>query len=141
MLGIIQAAGEYEPQPGLGELDRLVDSVRATGLEVTLEVDGQLRKLPAAVDLSAYRIVQEALTNSLKHAQAEHVRVRVSYGDELELEIRDDGQGATNGVSQTGNGLVGMRERVALLGGRLEAGPDRGGGYRVAAQIPVDSSA
>ena len=141
VLGIIQAAGEYEPQPGLGELDRLVDSVRATGLEVTLEVDGQLRKLPAAVDLSAYRIVQEALTNSLKHAQAEHVRVRVSYGDELELEIRDDGQGATNGVSQTGNGLVGMRERVALLGGRLEAGPDRGGGYRVAAQIPVDSSA
>jgi signal transduction histidine kinase len=141
VLGILQDSAEYEPQPGLDQLDALIDRVRATGLDVSLEIDGPLRALSAAVELSAFRIVQEALTNSLKHGAAEHVRVRIHYGDTLELEIRDDGHGDENGGAGTGgNGLVGMRERVALLGGVLSAGPARGGGYRVAAQIPIDEA-
>src|SRR5438309_917226 len=109
VLGILQSSAEYEPQPGLDQLDRLVDQVRATGLHVSVEFEGALRPLPAAVDLSAFRIVQEALTNSLKHAAAEHVRVRIRYGDELELEIDDDGRGDGNGEGDSrGNGLVGM---------------------------------
>jgi signal transduction histidine kinase len=138
VLGLLQAKGEYQPQPSLDRLDQLVDSVRATGLDVTLEIDGRQQQLPAAIDLSAYRIVQEALTNSLKHAAAQHVQVRVRYGEELQLEVRDDGRGRaaeTNG----GSGIVGMRERVALLGGRLDAGPAAGGGYRVSASIPLQA--
>jgi signal transduction histidine kinase len=138
VLGILQDSAEYEPQPRLDQLDRLIDRVRATGLDVSLEIEGSLRPLPAAVELSAFRIVQEALTNSLKHAAAEHVRVRIRYGDRLELEIRDDGHGdESGGAGAGGNGLVGLRERVALLGGVLSAGPVRGGGYRVAAEIPI----
>jgi signal transduction histidine kinase len=138
VLGIVQDGSEYQPQPSLGQLDRLVDSVRATGLDVTLEIDGRRQELPAAVDLSAYRIVQEALTNSLKHAGAEHIRVKVRYGRDLELEVRDDGRGEVAAPTDDGNGLVGMRERVALLGGRLDAGPAAGGGYRIAAAIPLE---
>lgn len=141
VLGMVQSSSDYQPQPSLGELDRLVDSVRATGLDVTLEIDGRRRKLPAAVDLSAYRIVQEALTNSLKHAGAEHIRVKVRYGRELELEVRDDGRGSVDSPAGGGSGLVGMRERVALLGGRLDAGPAAGGGYRIAAAIPFERGA
>jgi signal transduction histidine kinase len=141
VLGMVQTSNEYQPQPSLGQLDRLVDSVRATGLDVTLEIDGRRQELPAAVDLSAYRIVQEALTNSLKHAGAEHIRVKVRYGRELELEVRDDGRGAVEAPDDGGNGLVGMRERVALLGGRLDAGPAAGGGYRIAAAIPFEPGA
>ena len=135
VLGILQDGVEYEPQPGLARLDRLVEQVRATGLDVEVEVEGAARPLPAAVDLSAYRIVQEALTNTLKHADAAHATVRVRYGDELGLEIRDDGKGtaAANG----GSGLIGMRERVAMLGGRVASGPGPEGGYVVTAQIPV----
>jgi signal transduction histidine kinase len=141
VLGILQNSAEYEPQPRLDQLDRLIDRVRATGLDISLEIEGSLRPLSAAVELSAFRIVQEALTNSLKHAGAEHVRVRIHYGDKLELEIRDDGQGdGSGGAGMGGNGLVGMRERVALLGGVLSAGPARGGGYRVAAEIPIDEA-
>ena len=136
VLGIIQDGAEYEPQPGLARLDSLVEQVRATGLDVALEFEGAARPLPAAVDLSAYRIVQEALTNTLKHAGAEHATVRVRYGDELALEIRDDGTGAADGNG--GSGLVGMRERVAMLGGRVDTGPRPGGGYLVSAQIPID---
>jgi signal transduction histidine kinase len=139
VLGIVQDAGSYAPQPSLGELDRLVESVRATGLDVELEIDGPRQALPAAVDLSAYRIVQEALTNSLKHAGAQRIRIRVRYGDDLQLEVRDDGVGATTSTNGTGNGIVGMRERVALLGGRFDAGPEAGGGYRVAAAIPLEA--
>ena len=96
------------------------------------------RPLSAAVELSAFRIVQEALTNSLKHAAAEQVRVRIRYGDKLELEIRDDGAAAVTKPGGTaGSGLIGMRERVALLGGVLAAGAVPGGGYRVAAEIPI----
>jgi signal transduction histidine kinase len=136
VLGILQEDAEYEPQPGLGRLDSLVEQVRATGLAVSLEIDGAPRALPAAVDLSAYRIVQEALTNTLKHAGAENASVRIRYGDELGLEIRDDGRGAANG-NGSGSGLIGMRERVAVLGGRVEAGPVPGNGYAVSARIPI----
>jgi signal transduction histidine kinase len=141
VLGILQDQAEYEPQPGLDQLDRLVDQVRATGLRVSLEIEGSPRPLSAAVELSAFRIVQEALTNSLKHAAAEQVRVRIRYGDRLELEIRDDGVGQENAAGgAAGNGLIGMRERVALLGGALAAGATPGGGYRVAAEIPIDEA-
>jgi len=138
VLGILQSPAEYEPQPGLDQLDRLIDQVRATGLRVSLEIEGSPRPLSAAVELSAFRIVQEALTNSLKHAAAEQVRVRIRYGDKLELEIRDDGAAAVTKAGGTaGSGLIGMRERVALLGGVLAAGAVPGGGYRVAAEIPI----
>jgi signal transduction histidine kinase len=136
VLGILQGTASYEPQPGLAELDPLIDQVRATGLDVSLEIDGAPRPLSAAVGLSAFRIVQEALTNSLKHAAADHVRVKIRYGERLGLEIRDDGRGS--GESSGGRGLVGMRERVALLGGVLTVGPEAGGGYRVSAEIPID---
>jgi signal transduction histidine kinase len=136
VLGIIEDGAEYEPQPGLARLDSLVEQVRATGLDVALEFEGAARPLPAAVDLSAYRIVQEALTNTLKHAGAEHATVSVRYGDELALEIRDDGSGGSD--ANGGSGLVGMRERVAMLGGRVNTGPRPGGGYVVSAQIPID---
>jgi len=135
VLGILQDGAEYEPQPGLARLDRLVEQVRATGLEVEVEVEGAARPLPAAVDLSAYRIVQEALTNTLKHAGAAHATVRVRYGDELGLEIRDDGRGAAD--ANGGSGLIGMRERVAMLGGRVASGSGSEGGYVVTAQIPI----
>jgi signal transduction histidine kinase len=139
VLGVLHESAEYEPQPGLEQLDRLIDQVRATGLDVALEIEGAPRPLPAAVDLSVFRIVQEALTNTLKHAGAEHARVRISYGELLELEVRDDGRGAANGrTNDGGRGLVGMRERVALLGGVLAADRAPGGGYRVAAAIPVE---
>jgi signal transduction histidine kinase len=135
VLGVIQHDPDYAPQPGLAGLDALVEQVRGTGLDVALQVEGKARPLPATVDLSAYRIVQEALTNTLKHAHAERVNVHVRYGDTLLLEVRDDGRGAANGRS--GSGLIGMRERVALLGGTIETGPAPGGGYRVAASIPA----
>jgi signal transduction histidine kinase len=140
VLGVLHEQAEYEPQPGLAQVDRLLRQVRATGLDVAFEVQGATRPLPAAVDLSAYRIVQEALTNTLRHARAEHVRVRIRYGSRLELEVRDDGSGPANGGGP-GRGLVGMRERVALLGGSLATGPAPGGGYRVAAEIPIEPAA
>jgi signal transduction histidine kinase len=139
VLGILQHDAAYEPQPGLHRLDRLLEQVRATGLQVALEVEGAERALPAAVDLSAYRIVQEALTNTLKHARADRVRVRVRYGEQLTLEIQDDGRGKVNGDAG-GNGLIGMRERVALLGGSVATGAAPGGGYRVSAQIPIEEA-
>jgi signal transduction histidine kinase len=131
---------EYEPQAGLERLDRLVESVRATGLAVSLDVAGAQRPLPSSVAMSAYRIVQEALTNSLKHAQAEHVHIRIRYGNALEVDVRDDGRGATNGAAASGRGLIGMRERVTLLGGTLATGPDPAGGYRVKAEIPIEAA-
>jgi signal transduction histidine kinase len=139
VLGILQDSAEYEPQPGLDQLDRLVDQIRATGLQVSLEVEGTPRPLSAAVELSAFRIVQEALTNSLKHAAAQHVRVRIRYSDSLELEIRDDGVGPEN-TATGGNGLIGMRERLALLGGTLTAGAAPGGGFGITAEIPIDGA-
>jgi signal transduction histidine kinase len=137
VLNLLQGDAEYYPQPGLARLDGLIDQVRATGLDVALEVEGTATALPAPVDLSAYRIIQEALTNTIKHAGAGHARVSVRYGDDLELEIADDGRGAS-GDAPAGNGLTGMRERAAMLGGELETGPRAAGGYRVSARLPLD---
>jgi signal transduction histidine kinase len=135
VLGVLNEGAEYAPQPGLDRLDELIEQVRATGLEVELEVRGDAQPLPAAVDLSAYRIIQEALTNTLKHAQAEHARVSVRYGNMLRLEVTDDGHGSNGNTP--GSGLVGMSERVSLLGGTIQTGPAPGGGYRVTATIPA----
>ncbi|MHB8469468.1 MAG: sensor histidine kinase [Gaiellaceae bacterium] len=137
VLGLLQDGADYRPQQGLAGLDGLVEQVRATGLEISLELEGAPRPLPAAVDLSAYRIVQEALTNTLKHAHAEHATVRVRYGDDLDLEISDDGAGAAAANGDAGRGLIGMRERVAMLGGSVAVGPRPGGGYLVSAHIPL----
>jgi signal transduction histidine kinase len=132
------------PQPGLDELDRLVGQVRDAGLPVELAVEGRPRELPGAMDLAAYRIVQEALTNTVKHAGQASARVVVRYEPEsLLLEISDDGRGAAApllaGADQGGGqGLIGMRERVALYGGSLEAGPVFPGGYRVRAIFPLE---
>ena len=125
------------PQPGLNRLGDLVEQVRGAGLPVEVEVRGELAGLPAGVDLAAYRIVQESLTNVLKHARATtaHVVVRRS-GQELDIEVRDDGAGVT-APSGPGRGLVGMRERVALYGGHVEAGAAAEGGYRVRATLQV----
>jgi signal transduction histidine kinase len=171
LLGLLRD-GDHEdaaaltPQPGLAHLESLAEAAREAGLPVEVEVEGEPRPLPAGVDLSAYRIVQEALTNSLKHAGPARARVRVRYGREaLEVQVSDDGAGRPapprgdaglamvrlrpGGLLEVtspevpaaggGNGLIGMRERVALFGGSLEAGPSPGGGYRVAARLPLDS--
>jgi signal transduction histidine kinase len=140
LLGILRqedAAAERGPQPGLADLDLLLARVRESGLEVHLRVDGEPVQLPGGLDLSAYRIIQEALTNSLKHAGPTRATVALIYGDGvLELEVADDGQsmGTSNG---SGHGLAGMRERVALYGGELESGPGPKGGYVVRARLPV----
>jgi signal transduction histidine kinase len=138
VLGVLHGEADYEPQPGLARIDELVESIRTTGLHVSLEIEGTPRRLPAALDLSAYRIIQEALTNSLRHADASAVDVQISYGETLHLEVHDDGHGATNGGGG-GNGLIGMRERATLLGGALTAGPAANGGYSVSATFPLES--
>jgi signal transduction histidine kinase len=130
---------EYDPQPGLRRLDALVDSVRATGLGIELTVEGTPQQLPPALELSAFRIVQEALTNTLTHARASRASVCVRYAaDALELEVADDGVGAAS--TEGGRGLVGMRERVALFGGDLAAGARPGGGFAVHARMPLEVS-
>jgi signal transduction histidine kinase len=126
------------PQPGLADLTTLVTQVREAGLPVELVVEGERRELPVGIELSAYRIVQEALTNALKHAGDAHARVLVRYGaDSLELEIIDDGAGGAPRVLSGGHGLVGMRERVALYGGRFDAGRRPNGGFGVRVLLPV----
>jgi signal transduction histidine kinase len=134
------------PQPGVGEIEELIGQVREAGLDVDLTLEGDRRPLPAGVDLAAYRIVQEALTNSLKHAGPSRARVLLRY-DSAELVIRvvDDGHGLAAGLTQqngrrTGHGLLGMRERVSLYSGRLYAGPRAGGGFEVLARIPLDAA-
>jgi signal transduction histidine kinase len=125
------------PQPSLVHLDALADQVREAGLPVEVAVEGERRDLPTGVDVSAYRIVQEALTNALKHAGPAHARVRVRYGaEELELEVVDTGAGGGNGDG-AGHGLVGMRERASLFGGDVDAGPLPGGGFAVRARLPL----
>jgi signal transduction histidine kinase len=140
LVGMLRSdAGDpLTPQPGLNDLPTLVTQVREAGLPVELHVDGEPRELPVGIELSAYRIVQEALTNALKHAGEAHASVRVHYGaDSLELEIVDDGGGAAALVSSGGHGLVGMRERVALYGGRLDAGRRPSGGFAVRVLLPI----
>ena len=128
-----------QPQPGLDRLGELVDRVRAAGLEVELIEEGAPGDMPEGVGLSAYRIVQESLTNTLKHAFASHVTVRVSHsGGAVEVEVTDDGVGSA--LHGEGRGLIGMRERVALYGGELDAGSRAGGGYGVRARIPVTAA-
>ncbi len=142
MLGILRSSdGEEEPleaRPGLGQLDRLAAQVSEAGLPVEVRHEGELRDVPQSIDLSAYRIVQEALTNSLKHAGPAHATVTVRYNErDLEVEVLDDGRGESAPVHGGGRGLVGMRERVALFGGRFEVGPRVERGYRVYAQLPL----
>jgi signal transduction histidine kinase len=128
-------AAELEPQPGLDNLDALVQRVRSAGLRVGLHVEGEPRPLPRALDLSAYRIVQEGLTNVLKHAGASHAEVVVRHRpDALQLEVRDDGRGPANSDG-LGHGLVGIRERVKLYGGDMTAGPANGGGFVLSASL------
>lgn len=142
LLGILRrtdAELALAPQPSLGRLDALIEQVREAGLPTELRVEGEARPLPPGVDLSAYRIVQEALTNTLKHAGPSRAKVMIRYRDEeLELEISDDGPG-TGGSGGAGQGLVGMRERVALYGGVLKSGKKVDGGYLVRARLPLDS--
>lgn len=128
--------GDVAPQPGLDQLHALVDDVRRTGLAVHVCVPGAL-KLPPGLDLTVFRIVQEALTNVLKHAQADHARVDIGLdGDILEVAIRDDGV-ARAGPTSHGRGLVGMRQRAALYGGQIVTGPDAEGGFQVQVRIPL----
>jgi signal transduction histidine kinase len=139
LLGMLREGGAdpLSPQPGLADLDLLVSQVRDAGLPVQLHVEGDRRDLPVGLDLSAYRIVQEALTNALKHAGRATAAVRIRYHDDaLELQIADDGA-STPTRATGGHGLVGMRERVALYGGTFEARPRDGGGYLVRALLPI----
>jgi signal transduction histidine kinase len=139
LLGMLRqgnAEPQLAPQPGLGDIEQLVDQVRAAGLPIALEVEGTPVALAPGVDLSAYRIVQEALTNAIKHANARSARLRLRYeADAVAIEVVDDGVGGT--VNGTGHGLVGMRERVELYRGTLEAGALADGGFRVHARLPV----
>jgi signal transduction histidine kinase len=143
LLGVLRDHDDpatLRPQPGLADLEHLVEGVRAAGLPVTLRIEGTPRTLPQTAELSAFRIVQEALTNSLKHAGPARADVVVRYApDELRLEIRDTGTRRANGHG-TGHGLVGMRERVAMFGGELEAAAQADGGFAVCARLPVAPS-
>jgi signal transduction histidine kinase len=143
LLGVLRRSDDelaVAPQPSLGQLEALVAGVRDAGLPVELEVVGEPRTLPPGVDLSAYRIVQEALTNALKHAGPARARVVVRYeADAVALEVSDDGPGVAEAVG-TGHGLVGMRERVALYGGDLEAGESREGGWALRARLPLGAA-
>ena len=128
------------PQPGLAELPNLIDQIEQAGLPVEFTVSGQPRTLPAGVELSAYRIVQEALTNTLKHAGSARASVELTYRpDVLELRIRDDGCGSASAPTP-GQGLVGMRQRAAILGGELSVGPQAGTGFQVEAKLPVNGA-
>jgi signal transduction histidine kinase len=141
LVGLLREDGEevgLAPQPGLRELQTLASEVRDAGLPVRLRIEGQPTQIPLGVDLTAYRILQEALTNAIKHAGPAHADVTIRYRtDTLELEIVDDGPGTGNG-HVGGHGLVGMRERVTVFGGELAAGPRPQGGFAVHARLPLD---
>jgi len=140
MVGVLRRPEEapaLAPQPSLEHLDRLVEQAREAGLPVELRVAGAVVELPPGVDLTAYRLVQEGLTNAIKHSHATRAEVIVSYGDsQIEVVVSDNGNGVGNGGGG-GHGLVGMRERVSVYGGELDAGPQPGGGYRLRAKLPV----
>ncbi|HEX8102465.1 MAG TPA: histidine kinase [Solirubrobacteraceae bacterium] len=149
LLGILRGTddeGTLAPQPGIGQLDALIGQVQAAGLTVDLSAAGEPRELPPGVDLTAYRLVQEALTNVLKHAGAARAHVSVRFEpDRLELEVVNTGHvvpgAGANGSGSGGHGLIGMRQRVALYGGELEAGPRPQGGYAVRARLPTGAEA
>jgi signal transduction histidine kinase len=129
------------PQPGLADLPALTEKLRRAGLPTELVVHGEPEALTPGVEVTAYRVVQEALTNALKHAGPATARVTVIYEPQtLRLEISDDGPG-TSSEPDGGHGLVGMRERLALYGGRVEAGPRPGGGFSVRARLPLERQA
>jgi signal transduction histidine kinase len=140
LLGMLRRDGEreeLEPQPGLAQVAELIDQVQRAGLQVSLAVEGEPRALDPGRDLCAYRIVQEGLTNALKHAGRSHAEVRLRYApDSLAIEIRDDGAGSAR-LDGAGQGLIGMRERLALYGGELVAGARDGGGFEVLARLPL----
>jgi signal transduction histidine kinase len=151
LLGVLRAddgGGEYVPQPGVDQLTDLIEQVRGAGLPVAFEVEGESRPLASGVELTAYRIVQEALTNTRKHGgPAAQAKVRLTFGDsELGLLIEDDGRGAQQelyeggGEDGQGQGLIGMRERVGMVSGTLDAGPRPGGGFRISAMLPVKAA-
>jgi signal transduction histidine kinase len=144
MLGALRQPGEEAPRaptPGLAQLDDLVERTRAAGVPVTTEIVGEQRSLPAAVDLAAYRIVQESLTNVARHAASAKARVRLTYRtDGVQIDVTDDGRRTPSNGSVppgTGSGIAGMRQRAEVLGGHLDAGPGRGGGFTVTACLPV----
>ncbi len=143
LLRDVEGGPSLAPQPSLQYLDELLAQIRGAGLPVELTVEGTPTALPQGVDLSAYRIVQEGLTNTLKHAGADRVCVLVRYAPAvLEIEISDDGRGHPDSAGNGGgHGLVGMRERVALYGGELRAGRGEDGGYVVRARLPLGSGA
>ena len=140
LLGAMRRDGddlELAPQPGLAGLDSLLEEIGRAGLPVQLHVDGEPAPLPQAIDLSAYRIVQEGLTNALKHARASRADVTVRYGpDELQIEVRDDGEGDARSDGP-GYGLVGVRERVKIYGGEMTAGTATGGGFVLSTRLPL----
>jgi signal transduction histidine kinase len=147
LLGVLRQGDDpvasLEPNPGMAEIGRLADQIRSAGVEVELKVEGEPGELPPGVDLSAFRIAQEGLTNVLKHGGGvARVLVRYSPGA-VAVEIADDGRAGTDGAPAegTGHGLIGMRERVAVFGGQLTAGPVPGGGYRMAARLPYAAAA
>jgi signal transduction histidine kinase len=141
LLGAMRRDGDdldLAPQPGLDSLDPLLGEFGRAGLPVRVHVDGEPFPLPVALDLSAYRIVQEGLTNALRHADASRADVLVRYrSHELRIEVRDDGRGnsASDGF---GHGLVGVRERVKIYGGEMTAGAAAGGGFVLSTRFPLD---
>ena len=140
MVGVLRRPEEapaLAPQPSLEQIQRLVENTREAGLPVELRIEGDPVQLPAGVDLTAYRLVQEGLTNALKHARAGHAEVILRYGDgQVVVTVSDDGHG-DGGGDGGGHGLLGLRERVSVYGGELEAGPRADGGYRLRATLPV----
>jgi len=149
LVGVLREgeAPELAPQPTIADLPSLASSLVASGLQVNIEVSGSPQPVPVGVELAVYRVVQEALTNSLKHAQAGTAKVRLRWLDRaLQVEVDDDGS-PTNGAGTArratdsgGHGLVGMRERVSIYGGSLQAGPRPEGGFRVSARFPLEAS-
>ena len=142
LLGLLSPSGDegaLRPQPGLGELDTLIGRVSAAGLPVQLHVSGTPQQLPPGADLAAYRVVQEALTNVLRHAGQAATSVVVRWGEQLVITVSDNGCGASSGVP--GRGLLGLAERLSLYGGELDAGPRPGGGWQVRAVVPTGFAA
>jgi signal transduction histidine kinase len=135
-----EATSDYRPQPGLAELQELVDRTRQAGLEVDVVVTGRARRLPPGPDLCAYRVAQESLTNVLKHAGPARARIEIDYGEEtLTLSVSDNGAASAPGLpSRDSHGIRGMRERAELYGGVLTAGPREGRGFAVVLRLPIN---
>jgi signal transduction histidine kinase len=145
LLGVLREdagdGADRAPQPGLAQLDELIDTAQMTGTPIRLVRQGRLAPLPAGIDLAAYRIVQEALTNARRHAAGAEVEVELTYrSDTLTLRIRDHGPGASCGEPVEGHGLMGMRERAALAGGTFSAGSAGGGGFQVEVTLPIQAA-